>query len=121
VAAGDGGKDFVEKDILMFKYNLGRKRSRYDDLKKWVLLHLLMLSYIKSPLLRYGGCNRRKQASRIMSYIHGDIDTLELKEAKAWTGIGVLMVVFGLLAASFGAIIGDLTGAEANLADKKMW
>lgn len=47
-----------------------------------------------------------------MSYVNGDVPTVELRETKAWTGVGVLMVVFGLLSAFFGAVIGDLTGEE---------
>lgn len=52
----------------------------------------------------------RRQAAEINKYARGELDWLEIVEAKKWNALGILAMVFGLVSAAFALLLGDLFG-----------
>jgi hypothetical protein len=52
----------------------------------------------------------RRQAAEINKYARGELDWLEIMEAKKWNALGILGMVFGLVSAAFALLLGDLFG-----------
>lgn len=125
---GDEYKEFVETSLLFTKHNTGRKRARYvygcglgrvaggrdegeggkDVCIKGGTLRMQCLTHIY--LITQLFFKNSRQAAEINKYARGELDWLEIVEAKKWNALGILAMVFGLVFAAFALLLGDLFG-----------
>jgi|EP00624_Nannochloropsis_granulata_P001708 hypothetical protein len=54
--------------------------------------------------------SHRRQAAEINKYARGELDWLEIVEAKKWNVLGILAMVVGLVSTAFALLLGDLFG-----------
>jgi len=72
-----------------------------------VTLRMQWLTHISPTQFAF---KNRRQAAEINKYARGELDWLEIVEAKKWNALGILGIVFGLVSAAFGLLLGDLFG-----------
>ncbi len=60
----------------------------------------------------------RQQSAEINKYARGEVDWLDVSEAKRWNALGVLSMVLGLVSAAFALLLGDLFGTGEDEDDK---
>lgn len=60
----------------------------------------------------------RQQSAEINKYARGEVDWLDVSEAKRWNALGVLSMVLGLVSAAFALLLGDLFGSGEDEDDK---
>lgn len=72
-----------------------------------------ILSYTNANTLLQSNKNRR-QAAEINKYARGELDWLEIVEAKKWNAFGILAMVIGLVSSAFALLLGDVFGRGSD-------
>ena len=87
----------------------------------WIKL-LIRVRIHKSSSLSIYIClwkTNSRQTAEINRYIKGEVDWLDIGEYKKWTAFGVLLLVLGLVSATFALLCGDLTGVSDSRRGRK--
>jgi len=88
-----------------------------------VVVSLLGIKASSFPLTHWNShpfpTRNRRQAAAINRYARGEVDHLDVVEAKRWSALGVLLTVLGLVSAAFAVLLGPLSSTWSDSEDEE--